>query len=130
MINFYCKKISMKSFLTKVFAIILVAGVASCSKDALRSYDSLQQLNAVESVGDPFLLSSVIKQTAVFYQTMSYDESKLPGAVQYMERNFQGGDNYYSGFKSPSDGMYDAMKILKLVDGAIKLADERGSTTH
>jgi hypothetical protein len=120
----------MKSFLTKVLAVILVAGIASCSKDALRSYDTEQQLNAVESVNDPFLLSSIIKQTAVFYQTMGYDNSKLPGAVQYMERNFQGGDNYYSGFKSPSDDLYNAMKILKLIDASIKLADKRGSATH
>ena len=54
----------MKSFSIKVVAIVLMATVASCSKDALRVADSLQQLDAVESVNDPFLLSSVIKQTA------------------------------------------------------------------
>lgn len=120
----------MRSFLTKMFAVILLAGIASCSKDALRSYDSEQQLNAVESVNDPFLLSSVIKQTALFYQGLGYDNSKLPGAVQYMERNFQGGDNYYSGFKEPATELYSAMNILKLIDGSISLADKRGSTSH
>ena len=120
----------MKSFQIKIFILLFIAGIASCTKDELRSYDSLQQLNAVESVNDPFLLSSIIKKTALFYQVMGYDDSKLPGAVQYMERNFQGGDNYYSGFKSPSDAMYDAMEILKLIDGAINLADQRGSQTH
>lgn len=120
----------MKSFIIKIFAVALFAGVASCSKDALRSNDILQQLNATESVNDPFLLSSVIKQTAIFYQNMGYENSKLPCAVQYMERNFQGGDNYYSGFKSPSDSMYAAMRILKLVDNAISLADKRGSTSY
>ncbi|MEJ7676946.1 MAG: SusD/RagB family nutrient-binding outer membrane lipoprotein [Segetibacter sp.] len=120
----------MKSFITKTCIIILLVGVASCSKDALRSNDILQQLNATESVNDPFLLSSVIKQTALFYQNMGYENSRLPCAVQYMERNFQGGDNYYSGFKSPSDDMYAAMNILKLVDNAISLADKRGSMSH
>lgn len=120
----------MKSFITKTFIIILLVGVTSCSKDALRSNDILQQLNATESVNDPFLLSSVIKQTALFYQNMGYADSKLPCAVQYMERNFQGGDNYYSGFKSPSDDMYAAMNILKLVDNSIALADKRGSMTY
>src|SRR5919112_4939573 len=104
----------MKSFIVKIFAVILLAGISSCSKDALRSDDILQQLNATESVNDPFLLSSVIKQTALFYQNMGYENSKLPGAVQYMERNFQGGDNYYSGFQTPSDDLYAAMNILKL----------------
>jgi len=83
----------MKKFIIKIAAILLVGGIASCSKDALRSYDTQQQLNAVESVNDPFLLSSIIKQTSLFYQGLGYDNSKLPGAVQYMERNFQGGDN-------------------------------------
>jgi hypothetical protein len=120
----------MKSFLTKTFAIILLTGIASCNKDALRTNDILQQLNAVESVNDPFLLSSIIKQTALFYQDRGYENSKLPCAVQYMQRNFQGGDNYYSGFKVPADDMYAAMNILKLIDGAIGLADARGSMTH
>ncbi len=120
----------MKSFIIKIFAVILFVGFTSCSKDALRSTDILQQLSATESVNDPFLLSSVIKQTALFYQSMGYENSKLPCAVQYMERNFQGGDNYYSGFKSPSDDMYAAMNILKLIDNAILLADKRGSMSH
>ena len=120
----------MRSFSIKVFAIVLMATVASCSKDALRVSDSLQQLDAVESVNDPYLLSSVIKQTALFYQNMGYEASRLPGAVQYMERNYQGSDNYYSGFKQPLDDMYAAMNILKLIDGAIGLADKRGSMVH
>ncbi|MDP4284166.1 MAG: SusD/RagB family nutrient-binding outer membrane lipoprotein [Bacteroidota bacterium] len=120
----------MKSFSIKVFAIVLMVTVASCSKDALRSADSLQQLNAVESVNDPYLLSSVIKQSALFYQGMGYETSRLPSAVQYMERNYQGGDNTYQGFKQPIDDMYSAMNILKLVDGAIGLADKRGSMVH
>jgi len=120
----------MKSFSIKVFAIVLMASVASCSKDALRVNDSLQQLDAVESVNDAYLLSSVIKQSALFYQKIGYQDSRLPGAVQYMERNYQGGDNYYSAFKQPLDDMYSAMNILKLIDGAIGLADERGSMVH
>ena len=120
----------MKSFSIKVFAIVLMATVASCSKDALRVSDSLQQLDAVESVNDPYLLSSVIKQTALFYQNLGYETSRLPGAVQYIERNYQGSDNYYSGFKQPLDDMYSAMNILKLIDGAIGLADSRGSMVH
>lgn len=120
----------MKSRLTKIFVVLLLLGAASCSKDALRSYDKEQQLNAIESVNDPFLLSSVIKKTVLFYQGLGYDNSKLPGAVQYMERNFQGGDNYYSGFKQPATELYDAVDILKLVNGAIRITEERGSTTH
>lgn len=120
----------MKSFSIKACAIVLMATVVSCSKDALRSADSLKQLNAVESVNDPYLLSSVIKQTALFYQQMGYETSRLPGAVQYMERNYQGSDNYYDGFKQPIDDMYSAMNILKLVDGAIGLADKRGAMVH
>ncbi|MEO8413692.1 MAG: SusD/RagB family nutrient-binding outer membrane lipoprotein [Ginsengibacter sp.] len=120
----------MKSFYIKVCTIVLLATVVSCSKDALREADSLQQLNAVESVNDPYLLSSVIKQSALFYQNMGYESSKLPSAVQYMERNYQGSDNYYSGFKQPADDLYAAMNILKLVDGAIGLADKRGSMVH
>lgn len=111
----------MKSRLTKIFVVLLLLGAASCSKDALRSYDKEQQLNAIESVNDPFLLSSVIKKTVLFYQGLGYDNSKLPGAVQYMERNFQGGDNYYSGFKQPATELYDAVDILKLVNGAIRI---------
>ncbi len=120
----------MKLFSIRFCAVFLMVMTASCGKDALRSDDSLQQLNAVEAVNDPYLLSSVIKQTALFYQNMGYENSRLPGAVQYMVRNYQGGDNYYSGFKQPIDDMYAAMNILKLVDGAIGLADKRGSMTH
>ncbi len=120
----------MKLFSIKVCAVLVTIMVTSCGKDALRSDDSLQQLNAVEAVNDPYLLSSIIKQTALFYQSMGYANSRLPGAVQYMVRNYQGGDNYYSGFKQPLDDMYTAMNILKLVDGSIGLADKRGSMTH
>jgi hypothetical protein len=120
----------MKSFSIKVCAIVLMATVASCSKDALRVADSLQQLDAVESVNDPYLLSSVIKQTSLFYQNMGYWSSRLPGAVQYVERNYQGSDNYYEGFKEPLDDMYSAMNILKLVDGSIGLAQKRDSKVH
>lgn len=120
----------MKSIIAKTLIILLFSGIASCSKDMLRSYDIQQQLNAVESVNDPFLLSSIIKQTSLFYQGLGYDNSKLPGAVQYMERNFQGSDNYYSGFKQPSNELYQAVNILKLVDGAIGLANKRNSLTH
>lgn len=121
----------MKSLIKKIGALVLMSCfAASCGKEALRTYDAEQQLNAVEDVNDPFLLSSVIKQTALFYAGMGYDNSRLPGAVQYMERNFQGGDNYYQNFRYPTDDLYAAMNILKLVDGAIGLADKRGSTTH
>lgn len=119
----------MKSF-SKIFAFVLVAGVFSCSKDELRVYDTVQQLDAVESVNDPFLLASVIKQTSLFYQNMSFDNRRLPSAVQHMQSNYQSGDNFYSGFKSPIDDMYSAMNILKLVDGSIGLADKRASKTH
>lgn len=120
----------MKKYILKIAAIFLFGAIVSCSKDSLRSYDTQQQLDAVESVNDPFLLSSIIKQTTLFYQGLGYDNSKLPGAVQYMERNFQGGDNYYSGFKQPTNELYQAVNILKLVEGSIALADKRGSTTH
>ncbi len=120
----------MKSFSIKVFAIVLMASIAACSKDALRTADSLQQLGAVEDVNDAYLLSSIIKQTALFYQNLGYEESRLPGAVQYIERNYQGSDNYYSAFKQPLDDMYAAMNILKLIDGAIGLTDKRGSMVH
>jgi len=121
----------MKSLIKKLCVLVLISGFAvSCGKDALRTYDAQQQLNAVEDVNDAFLLSSIIKQTCLFYSVKGYDDSRLPGAVQYMERNFQGGDNYYQGFKSPANDLYAAMNILKLIDGAIGLADKRGSTTH
>ena len=120
----------MKSLLIKTFILLAIVAIASCSKDALRTEDILRQLDATESVNDPFLLSSIIKNTALFYQERGYENSKLPGAVQYMERNYQGGDNYYEGFKTPADDLYAAMNILKLVDGAVALADKRGSLSY
>jgi hypothetical protein len=120
----------MKSFLTKALALFLLIGIVSCSKDDLRQYDALQQKNAVESLNDPYLLSSIIKKTSLFYQDMGFGASKLPGAVQYCERNYQGSDNTYQGFKSLPTDMYTAMDILKLVDASIKLAESRKSLTH
>lgn len=120
----------MKSSLKFFATLLLLTGMVSCSQDELRSFDALQQKNAVESVNDPYLLASIIKQTTTFYQKMGYDTRRLPGAVQHMESNYQSGDNFYNGFKSPIDDMYSAMNILKLVDGSISLADQRGSKTH
>jgi len=120
----------MKSYLTKTFAIILLIGVVSCSKDDLRQYDALQQKNAVENLNDPYLLSSIITKTTLFYQNIGWGTTMLPGAAQYTERNFQGGDNTYQGFKGLPVDMYTAMDMLKFIDAAIKLADARGSKTH
>ncbi|MCK9641079.1 MAG: SusD/RagB family nutrient-binding outer membrane lipoprotein [Prolixibacteraceae bacterium] len=120
----------MKSFLTKISVIFMLLAVVSCSKDSLRQYDLLQQKNAVESLNDPYLLSSILRKTSLFYQDMGWGATKLPGAVQYTERNFQGGDNYYSAFKQLPNEMYSAMDILKFIDASIKLADARGSKTH
>lgn len=120
----------MKSYLTKAFALFLLIGIASCSKDDLRQYDALQQKNAVESLNDPYLLSSIIKKSSLFYQDMGFGASKLPGAVQYCERNYQGSDNTYQGFKQLPTDMYTAMDILKFIDASIKLAEARGSKTH
>ncbi len=120
----------MKSYFTKTFAIILLIGVVSCSKDDLRQYDALQQKNAVENLNDPYLLSSIIKKSTLFYQDMGWGTSKLPGAVQYTMRNYQGGDNTYQGFKQLPTDLYTAMDILKFIDASIKLADARGSKTH
>jgi hypothetical protein len=89
----------MKSYLTKTVAILLLTGLFSCSKDDLRQYDALQQKNAVENLNDAYLLSSIIKKSTLFYQDMGWGTSKLPGAVQYTMRNYQGGDNTYQGFK-------------------------------
>ncbi|TLU95003.1 SusD/RagB family nutrient-binding outer membrane lipoprotein [Dyadobacter sediminis] len=114
----------------KIFSIMAIAGLVSCSDDELRTYDSLQQKDAVESVNDPYLLASIIKKTALFYQKMGFDSRMLPGAVQHMESNYQSGDNFYSGFKSPVNDMYTAMDILKLIDGGIGLAETRDSKTH
>ena len=120
----------MKSYLTKIFVIILLLEVVSCSKDDLRQYDLLQQKDAVESLNDSYLLSSIIKKSCLFYQDMGWANTRLPGAVQYTMRNFQGGDNYYSGFKGLPTDMYAAMDILKFVDASIKLAEGRDSKTH
>jgi hypothetical protein len=120
----------MKSFLIKTFTITFLIGVISCSKDDLRQYDATQQKDAIESLNDPYLLSSILKKSSLFYQTMNFDNTKLPGAAQFTMRNYQGGDNYYSGFKGLPDDMYTAMENLKFVDSAIKLADARGSKTH
>ena len=65
MFNFHCTIQNMKPFF-KTFAAILLAGVFSCSDDELRIADTVQQLDAVESVNDPYLLASVIKQTSLF----------------------------------------------------------------
>ncbi len=120
----------MKSYLTKTFATLLFIGVISCNKDDLRQYDALQQKNAVESLNDPYLLSSILTKTTLFYQNMNWGSTMLPGAVQYTERNFQGGDNTYQGFKQLPTDMYSAMDILKFIDASIKLADSRGSKTY
>ena len=120
----------MKSYLTKIFILTLLIGIVSCSKDALRQEDLLQQKNAIESLNDPFLLSSIIKKSCLFYQDRGWGDTRLPGAVQYTGRNFQGGDNYYSSFKGLPTDMYSAMDILKFIDSAIGLAKERGSDVH
>jgi len=121
----------MKPYLTKIFVLFFILSfVSSCSKDSLRENDTLQEKDAVESLNDPFLLSSIIKKTTLFYSVQGYSESVLPGAVQYMERNYQGGDNFYSAFKSPVTKMYDAMDIIKFIDASITLAQGRNSKTH
>jgi hypothetical protein len=120
----------MKSYLTKIFILTLLTGIVSCSKDALRQEDLLQQKDAVESLNDPFLLSSIIKKSCLFYQDRGWGDTRLPGAVQYTMRNYQGGDNYYSSFKGLPTDMYSAMDILKFIDSAIGLAKERGSDVH
>jgi hypothetical protein len=120
----------MKSYITKIFVITLLFGLGSCSKDALRQEDLLKQKNAVESLNDPFLLSSIIKKTTLFYQDRGWGDTRLPGAVQYTMRNYQGGDNYYSSFKTLGTDLYSAMDILKFIDSAIGLAQERGSDSH
>ncbi|MBL7970374.1 MAG: hypothetical protein JNL03_02540, partial [Prolixibacteraceae bacterium] len=70
----------MKQFIKTIFILLLLGAVVSCNEDSLRQYDILQQKNAVESVNDPFLLSSIIKKTTIFYQDQGYSASKLPGA--------------------------------------------------
>lgn len=120
----------MKSYITKIFVISLLIGFSSCSKDALRQNDLLQQKDAIESLNDPFLLSSIIKKSCLFYQERGWSDTRLPGAVQYTMRNYQGGDNYYSSFKGLPTDMYSAMDILKFIDSAIGLAKDRGSDVH
>jgi hypothetical protein len=120
----------MKSYITKIFIFTLLTGIVSCSKDALRQNDLLQQKNAIESLNDPFLLSSIIKKSCLFYQDRGWGDTRLPGAVQYTMRNYQGGDNYYTSFRGLPDDMYTAMDILKFIDSSIGLAKERGSDTH
>ncbi len=120
----------MKSFITKIFILSLLIGISSCSKEALRQNDLLQQKDAIESLNDPFLLSSIIRQSCIFYQDRGWGDTRLPGAVQYTMRNYQGGDNYYNSFRGLPTDMYDAMTILKFIDSAIGLAKDRGSDTH
>jgi hypothetical protein len=120
----------MKSYISKILTLSLLIGIASCSKDALRQEDLLKQKNAQEDLNDYFLLSSIIKKTTLFYADRGWSDTRLPGAVQYTMRNYQGGDNYYSSFKSPGEDLYRAMDILKFIDDAIILAKERKSDTH
>jgi hypothetical protein len=120
----------MKSYLTKIFILSLLIGIASCSKDALRQDDLLEQKDAIESLNDPFLLSSIIKKTSLFYQDRGWGDTRLPGAVQYTVRNYQGEDNTYGSFKELGTDMYSALDILKFIDSAIGLAKERGSDSH
>ncbi|MCF0058441.1 SusD/RagB family nutrient-binding outer membrane lipoprotein [Dyadobacter sp. CY356] len=119
----------MKSIL-KIFLVTTLIGFTSCSEDELRTADTLQQKDAIESVNDPYLLASIIKKTTLFYQKRSFDNRKLPAAVQHMESNYQSGDNFYDGFRLATTDMYDAMEILKMIDGSITLAQTRGSKTH
>ena len=69
----------MKQFINKIFILLLIGVVTSCSEDLLREYDKTQQKDAIESVNDPFLLSSIIKKTSLFYQEQGYSSTKLPG---------------------------------------------------
>ena len=120
----------MKSSISKILVLSLLIGFGSCSKDALRQDDLLQQKDAVESLNDPFLLSSVIKKSSLFYQDRGWGNTIFPGAVQHTMRNYQGGDNYYSAFKGLPTDLYSAMDNLKFIDSAIKLAAAKGSDTH
>lgn len=119
----------MKSFI-KVLLVGVLIGFSSCTEDELRTSDTLQQKDAVESVNDPYLLASIIMKTSLFYQDQAFNQRRLPGAVQHMESNYQSSDNYYDGFKSNQDDMYTAMNILKLVESSIDLTTERQSNTH
>jgi hypothetical protein len=120
----------MKSYISKILILSLLIGIVSCSKDALRQEDLLKQKNAQENLNDYFLLSSIIEKTSLFYAGMGWSDTRFPGAVQYTERNYQGGDNYYSSFRTPGTDLYSAMNILKFIDDAIGLANERKSYTH
>ena len=120
----------MKSYLKKAFIIFLLLGAVSCSKDDLRQYDTLQQKNAIQSLEEKFLLSSILTKTTLFYQNMNWGTTMLPGAVQYTERNFQGGDNTYQGFKNLPTDLYSAMAILKFIDASIKQVDARGLKSY
>jgi hypothetical protein len=121
----------MKSIKIKLFVTLAFVGIAfSCSKDALREYDTVQQLNAKESLNDPFLLSSILKQTSKYYSAQGFSTTSFPGAVQYIEKNYQGGDNYYSGFKQPTTNMNDAINIIGLIDSSIKLSTGRDSKSY
>jgi hypothetical protein len=120
----------MKSYSAKFLIFALLISFASCSKDALRQNDLLQQKNAIESLNDPFLLSSVIKKSCLFYQDRGWGDTRLPGAVQYTMRNYQGKDNYYGSFKELGTDLYSAMDILKFIDSSIDLAKGRGSDSH
>jgi hypothetical protein len=120
----------MKSYISIFFVLSLLIALSSCSKDALRQEDLLKQKNAVENMNDPFLLSSIIKKTTLFYEDRGWGDTRFPGAVQYTMRNYQGGDNYYTSFKTLGTDLYSAMDILKFIDGAIGLSKERGSDTH
>jgi hypothetical protein len=121
---------NMKSYITKILILSLLIGFTACNKDALRQYDALQQKDAIESLPDPFLLSSIIKKSCLFYQDRGWGDTRLPGAVQYTMRNYQGKDNTYGSFNELGTDMYTAMDILKFIDSAIGLANERGSDTH
>ena len=120
----------MKSYISIFFVLSLLIAFSSCSKDALRQDDLLKQKNAIENLNDPFLLSSIIKKTTLFYEERGWGDTRLPGAVQYTMRNYQGGDNYYTSFKTLGTDLYSAMDILKFIDTAIGLSKERGSDTH
>jgi hypothetical protein len=120
----------MKSYISKILILSLLIGIASCSKDALRKDDLLTQLNAKENMNDYFLLSSIIRKTTLFFEERGFGDTRLPGAVQYTMRNYQGGDNTYSSFKTLGTDLYTAMDILKFIDDAIELSKERASDAY
>lgn len=114
----------------RILFVMALLGTVSCSEDELRKDDTLQRMDAVESVNDPYLLASIIMKTSLFYEKQAFDNRRLPGATQHMESNYQSSDNYYNGFKSNLDDMYTAMDILKLIDSSMGLSEGRGSVTH